>query len=827
MNPRDLPVYQQKARILEVFSKNRTVVVESPTGSGKTTQLPVILHEAGYSKRGILGVTQPRRIATLSVCDYIARQLDSQVPGIVGYKMRFEDRTAPETIIKIMTDGILLQELKADPDLSKYSLIMVDEAHERNLNIDFVLGMLKRIQSVRDDFSILISSATINAEVFSAYFDDCPIIRIDAQAYPVEVVYDPPEETGGEMSNHIIKHIERIEKEGRPGDILVFLQGEGAIKECIAAIYTLGNHRNFVVLPLYGRLSKEEQERVFIPTPAGKRKIIVATNIAETSVTIDGIRYVIDSGMAKINYYSPTTFTSSLVEHAVSKASCNQRKGRAGRTAPGICIRLYSENDYQQRPLFTTEEIYRTDLSEVVLRMAELNIRDFESFDFISKPDRRGILGAIETLELLGALAEDRSLTRIGETMAKFPLLPRLSRIIVEAIYSYPGVVDEAIIAASFLSANSPYLLPQGEELEARQAHHSFTTKHGDFVSYINLLDQFKKAKDRERFCERYYLDSRVMHEIENIHEQLSAIVSDMGVPIISGGPVADYLCAVSRGLIQYVCRRSGDRTYRTTTADRIYIHPGSVMFREAPLYIVAGEIVKTSRTFARSVSPLKEEWLSRISTMLQPQLSGGAGRPSAERTAAPAREKKRDTTWKVKIQDQEFDLEPFKGRKKIAVLPWGKLKLLKRKDRRIDTSHLKDLRGKITVDGLELMRGAKIRTILRTLPYLDLDTGLLEVPPTARNLDADKDLPIIHNHLADLLKPCRLKPGAKSLGFLCLESEGETFRFRPVKSFGRAVSESISSLEVFADTVGEPSDPAIAGAFDEVYGKLQRIFET
>ena len=313
MNPKELPVYQQKARILDVFSQSRAVVIESPTGSGKTTQLPVILHEAGYSKRGIIGVTQPRRIATLSVCDYIARQFGSVVPGIVGYKMRFEDRTAPETVIKIMTDGILLQELKADPDLSRYSMVMVDEAHERSLNIDFVLGMLKRIQTVRDDFSILISSATINAEVFSAYFDDCPIVRIDARAYPVEVEYHPLEESGGEVVYSILEHIERIENGGGPGDILVFLQGEGAIKECIAAIHTLKSHRKFAVLPLYGRLSKEEQERVFIPTPEGRRKIIVATNIAETSVTIDGIRYVIDSGLAKINHYNPSTFTSSFL----------------------------------------------------------------------------------------------------------------------------------------------------------------------------------------------------------------------------------------------------------------------------------------------------------------------------------------------------------------------------------------------------------------------------------------------------------------------------------------------------------------------------------
>ncbi len=823
MKPEDLPVYQQRERILDVFSRNRTVVVESPTGSGKTTQLPVILHRAGYSKRGVIGVTQPRRISTLSVCDYIARQLESTVPGTVGYKMRFEDKTAPETIIKIMTDGILLQELKADPDLSRYSMIMVDEAHERSLNIDFVLGMLKRIQTHRDDFHILISSATINAEVFSAYFDDCPIVRIDARIYPVDVVFDPPEEKGGELTDHIVRHIDKIERAGKPGDMLIFLQGEQAIKDCISAIYALPYRRRLLVLPLYGRLSKEEQERVFIPTPEGKRKVIVATNIAETSVTIDGIRFVIDSGLAKINYYSPTTFTSSLIERPISKASCNQRKGRAGRTAPGTCIRLYSERDYQQRPLFTTEEIYRTDLSEVVLRMAELNISDFESFDFISRPDMRGIQGAIETLDLLEALNENRQLTPIGEAMARFPLIPRLSRIIVEAIYRYPQVIDESVVAASFLSANTPYLLPQGEELEARRAHHSFRTKYGDFASYLQLLERFSNAKDSEKFCTDYYLDTKIMHEIENIHQQLSEIVGEMGVPVTSGGPVADYLCAVSRGLIQYVCRQSGKLTYRTLTADRIYIHPGSVMFQESPRYIVAGEIVKTSRIFARSVSPLKEEWLQRISPILHKGFVGRARRPEDQKTSS---EKKRDNTWKVRIQDQEFELRPYKGRKKIAVLPWEKLKLLKARGARIEVSHLRNLRGTLTIGDMEMMRGAKVTAILHILPNLNLDEGWLDVPPVTKDLLPAEDLLIIGDNLSDLVKPCKMKPTGKRLGFLSLENDGEKFRFRPIKSFGRAVSESIASLEVVADIVGEPSDPEVVKSFDDAYSRLQRSYE-
>lgn len=822
MEPQNLPVYQQRDRILDAFANHRAVVVESPTGSGKTTQLPIILHRAGFASTGAIGVTQPRRIAALSVCDYIAKQLGSSVPGMVGYKMRFEDKTSPDTIIKIMTDGILLQELKLDPLLSRYSMIMVDEAHERSLNIDFVLGMLKRIQSKRDDFSVLISSATINAEIFSAYFDDCPIVRIDARAFPVDLVYAPLRAGADDPVPAIIDRVDLIERSGEPGDILVFLQGERAIKECTAGIDALENSRRLLIVPLYGRLSREEQERVFIPAPKDRRKVIVATNIAETSVTIDGVRFVIDSGFAKINLYNPKTFTSSLIEHSISKASCNQRKGRAGRTAPGTCIRLYSRNDYEMRPLFTTEEIYRTDLSEVVLRMAELGIRDFESFDFISRPDLQGIRGAVETLELLEALNEDRSLTTIGEAMARFPLVPRLSRIIVEAIYSYPNVVDEAIVATSFLSANSPYLLPQGEELEARKAHHTFREKHGDFVSYLELLKRFKRADNREAFCERFYLDARIMNEIENIHEQLSEIVSAMGVPLSSGGSVADYLCAVSRGLIQFVCREAKGHTYRSLTADRIYIHPGSVMFREAPRYIVAGEIVQTSRMFARSVSPLQEEWLQRISPVLHRKLA--ASRP--ERGKDAPEKGKRDTTWKIWIGGEEFDLKPFRGKKKVAVLPWEQLKKLRDASADISTDHLRDLRGTITVGGMDLLTGTRIRSIIPLLPHLDLDRKWLDVSPVQENLDAEKQLEVISSNLPDLMRTCKLKPGGTRLGFLCLETNGETFWFRPVKSVSHAVTESLASLEALADLIDVTTQKDLMRTLDETYKRLRAVYE-
>ncbi|MDR0313790.1 MAG: ATP-dependent RNA helicase, partial [Treponema sp.] len=456
----ELPVYQHKDLILAALEQNQVIVVESPTGSGKTTQLPVILDDAGYAKNGVIGVTQPRRIAAVSVSEFIARQMGVAIPGPVGYKMRFEDKTERNTRIKIMTDGILLQEMKLDPWLSKYGCLIVDEAHERSLNIDFILGLLKRVLEARREFKLIISSATINAKVFSEYFGECPVVKIEAQTFPVTVIYDPPPiEAVSESrlaADALIDKIESIAEriisgkngvhDNDSGDILIFLPGEKMIKDCMEK-FAFGNLGPYLhILPLYGRMGKEEQERVFEETPAGKTKVVIATNIAETSITIDGITAVIDSGLSKLNYYNPHTFTSSLVEAPISKASANQRKGRAGRTREGNCYRLYTRKDFENRHLFTTEEIYRTDLSEVVLRMADLGITDFEEFDFISPPGREGIIAAIETLNLLDALEDDRSLSSTGKMMTEFPLLPRHSRIIVEAILKYPDLIRETVV---------------------------------------------------------------------------------------------------------------------------------------------------------------------------------------------------------------------------------------------------------------------------------------------------------------------------------------------------------------------------------------------
>lgn len=844
-----LPVYEQKERILETLKSNQVIVVQSPTGSGKTTQLPVILYEAGYSQGGMIAVTQPRRIAALSVSEFIAKQLHTTYPGLVGYKMRFEDKTDQSTKIKIMTDGILLQELKLDPWLSKYSVIMVDEAHERSLNIDFVLGLLKRILAERKEFKVIVSSATMNAEAFSEYFDGCPIVTIDTITYPVAMIYDPPVISAGTSTDaastalieKICNTVERILDNKEKGGILIFLPGEKIIKDCMIAL----NHSSFAkkifTLPLYGRLPKDEQENVFKKPPAGRKKIILSTNIAETSVTIADITTVIDSGLAKMNFYNPRTFTSSLTETTVSKASCNQRRGRAGRTCEGTCYRLYTRKDFDTRQMYTTEEIYRTDLSEVVLQMADLGIKDFYGFDFISPPGREGIIGAVDTLNMLGALSPDNTLSSIGKLMAAFPLEPRISRIIVEAVMRFPGVLEEALIAASFLSANSPFVLPPGEEMDARKAHHAFRDMHGDFVSYLNIFTAFKSAKNKTKFCERNYLDERIMLEIENINLQLQEIVSAMKIPLTGGGSRTDYLCCIGAGMIQFVCVRAGRDNYRSVTADHICIHPGSVMFRQDPLYIVAGEIVRTSRMFAMSVSPLTKSVLEQISPSLPEQLENGKGSKGwleklskdYEELAGKKKGKFEKEIGKLKKDEdiisfggEIFAVKKVKG-KRQAFLPYESFIRAARSEKNIN--ELPNVKGKIVYsNGFTLLEGEKLSLILRLVRALDLSPLANEAWGRKENINiaqkggAENLLKLVPN----IMRIAVAKAKSKEYGFICLFTDGSgTYCFKVSRGFSTALNESLSSLETLADEKDLPFTNEDRERLNKIYRFLHGLY--
>lgn len=824
-----LPVYEQKQRILDTLKDNQVIVVQSPTGSGKTTQIPVILYEAGYAQSGTIAVTQPRRIAALSVSEFISKQLNTTYPGLVGYKMRFEDKTDATTKIKIMTDGILLQEMKLDPWLSKYSVIMVDEAHERSLNIDFVLGLLKRVLAERKDFRVIVSSATMNAEAFSAYFDGCPIVTIDTITYPVTIVYDTPSIPASTISEaatdalltKICNTVDRILANNEPGGILIFLPGEKIIKDCLWKLDHSPFSRKIHTLPLYGRLAKEEQEKVFDPAPFGKKKVIISTNIAETSVTISDITTVIDAGLAKLNFYNPRTFTSSLNETAISKASCNQRKGRAGRTQPGICYRLYSRKDYDTRPMYTTEEIYRTDLSEVVLRMAELGITDFQNFDFISPPGIEGIIGAVDTLNMLKALDSDNTLSSIGKLMVEFPLEPRISRIIIEAIMKYPNVLEEALIAAAFLSANSPFLLPQGEEMEARKAHHNFRDMQGDFVSYLNIFKGYTSSPDKEKFCKKNYLDDRVMAEIENINVQLKDIVSKMNIPIMGGGNKGDYLCCIASGMIQFVCIRTGKNTYRSLTADKICIHPGSVLFRQDPLFIVAGEIVRTSRMYAMSVSPLTKSLLHQISPTLLNLLENTKS-PKDKKTNEKEKTSKKEKESKQKSQkdetisgikvssdsitlgNQTFDIKKVKGKKQVQ-LSFDRFIYATTND--LNSKQMKqisDLKGKIIYsNNYELLTGEKLELIIKLAKSLNLRP--IDEKDWNRKLNINiyekNTTELLVSSLENVLKVAIAKKKSREYGFICLFTDDNgNYWYKVSRGFITALNESLSSLETLAE---------------------------
>ena len=644
------------------------------------------------------------------------------------------------------------------------------------------------------------------------------------------MVYDPPAikpttttESGAQaILSKIESTIGRVLDNHEPGDILIFLPGEKIIKDCMGMLDKSHFAKKIHTLPLYGRLSKEDQERVFLPAPKGKKKIIISTNIAETSVTISDITYVIDSGLAKLNFYNPHTFTSSLIETQVSKASCNQRRGRAGRTQPGTCYRLYPKKDFETRPMYTTEEIYRTDLSEVILQMADLGITDFTGFDFISPPGIENIHGAVETLNMLGALAPDNSLSSTGKMMVAFPLEPRISRIIVESIMRYPNVLEEILVAASFLSANSPFVLPPGEEMEARRAHHAFRDIQGDFVSYLNLFNAWLKCDDnakKEKFCKKNYLDERIMREIENIDAQLKDIIFHMNIPVLGGGSKSDYLACIGCGMIQFVCIRKKRECYQSLTADNIFIHPGSVMFKQDPLYIVAGEIVRTSRMYAMSVSPLTKSILAQISPDILRQLENIRKKKTLENQAdeyeqhiskkqserenkkAEAKDKNENT---VTFGGEIFPVKIKKG-KKQAMLAFDEFtKAARAEENSEKIKSFGSLMCKIVFsNGFVLLENEKLTTAIKLAKNLDLSP----VPEKSWNrklnvnISEENAAEKITEACQNILKVTVAKQKSKEYGFICLFTDGKgTFWNKVSRGLPTAINESLASLETLAD---------------------------
>jgi ATP-dependent helicase HrpA len=559
--PDHLPVVERRGEIAEVIGKHQVIVLCGETGSGKTTQLPKICLELGRGVAGMIGHTQPRRIAARSVASRIAQELDTAVGQVVGFKVRFTDKSSNEaTYIKLMTDGILLAETQGDRYLEQYDTIIIDEAHERSLNIDFLLGYLKQLLPRRPDLKVIITSATIDPERFSKHFNDAPMLMVSGRTYPVETRYRPltapevgPDEGPASdeedpaddltIEDGIAQAVQEVYREG-PGDILIFLTGEREIRETAELLRQLMLPHT-EVLPLYARLSAEDQMRVFKPHPG--RRIVLATNVAETSLTVPGIRFVIDPGYARLSRYSPRTKVQRLPIEPISQASADQRKGRCGRVEAGVCIRLYSEGDYLARPKYTDPEIVRTNLASVILQMKALRLGDIQEFPFIDPPDYRAIKDGFQTLHELGAIDENNELTPLGNDLARLPIDPRIGRMILAA--ADEGVMREVLIIASALSVQDPRERPMDKAELADQAQAQFRDENSDFVSYLRLWETYH-AKARElsasklrKFCQQNFLSFVRMREWHDIHQQLLGLVTEMGLErrktSAPAGPVA------------------------------------------------------------------------------------------------------------------------------------------------------------------------------------------------------------------------------------------------------------------------------------------------
>ncbi len=639
-----LPVYAHERELLDALKHHPVVVVEGPTGSGKTTQIPQMLLRAGI--QGRIGMTQPRRIAAVSVAWRIAEEQNVAVGEEVGYAIRFDDRTSDNTRIKVMTDGILLQEAQRDRMLSDYDVIIIDEAHERSLNIDFALGLLHGLLRIRHDLRVVVSSATLQPETFIRFFgdlgEDVPVVRIDARPFPVEIVWRPTDRAGPEdLPEAVAREVAAIHRSREPGHVLVFMPGEDAIKRTAAAVMRhvpasgRSGERDLVVLPLYGALTREDQERVF-DRFAGQRKVIVATNIAETSITIDDVRFVIDCGTAKVPRFSARTGILALREEGIPQASADQRLGRAGRTAPGTCIRLYSERDYNSRPRFGDEEIVRLDLSEVVLRLCGLGFSQVEDFAFPTPPTRARLHAALDELFRLGAIDRERHVTAIGKELLRLPLTPQLARCAVEAAMRWPEALDDVLAAVALLSGRSPLQFPQGHEDAARQAHARFAEPMGDVAVMVSLYKAWLKSPDPPAFARKWYVDQHTLAFAQNAHAQLTELAHELGWEVGQGAPYELLARSLAAGFSHQILANRG-RFFEGVGDERFYAHPGSVLYAQPPRFAVATELVVSNRAYARQLSPVRPSWVVELRPDLAARWRLKSDRVEEKKEAPPA----------------------------------------------------------------------------------------------------------------------------------------------------------------------------------------------
>ncbi|MBM7474499.1 ATP-dependent RNA helicase HrpA [Curtobacterium herbarum] len=638
--PPELPVSQRRDDIAAAIRDNQVVIVAGATGSGKTTQLPKICLELG---RESIGHTQPRRIAARTIAERVSEELGGELGGLVGYQVRFTDRVSSDTRIKVMTDGILLNEIHFDRDLKRYDTIIIDEAHERSLTIDFLLGYLKRLLARRPDLKLVITSATIDPGSFSKHFDDAPIIEVSGRTYPVEIRYRPlvAEDTGDDSDDDesdsrtgdsgsnaddrdtlqgITDALDELARED-PGDVLVFLSGENEIRDAQDAIE--GKHYpGTEVLPLYGRLSAADQHRVFqrSNTPGLRRRVVLATNVAETSLTVPGIKYVVDTGTARISRYSPRAKVQRLPIEAISQASANQRSGRAGRTSAGIAIRLYSEDDFDRRPEYTDPEILRTNLAAVILQMISLGFGDIESFPFLQPPDSRGVKDGLDLLRELRAVDTEGAITKTGKQLTRLPIDPRLGRMVLEA--SRQGVGREVIAIVSALSIQDPRERPLEKRAQADQLHSRFADPTSDFLTLLGLWNYLEDKQDElsssafRRMCKAEFLNHLRIREWQDLYRQLSRAAKQVGIHV--GTERKDDPDSVHRALLAGLLSQIGlrdreKRDYLGSRNTRFVVFPGSVLAKKQPDAVMAAELVETSRLFARTVGRIDTAWVEPL----------------------------------------------------------------------------------------------------------------------------------------------------------------------------------------------------------------------
>src|SRR4051794_20465287 len=606
--PPELPVSEHREELMGVIRDNQVVVVAGETGSGKTTQLPKMCLELG---REAIVHTQPRRLAARTVSQRIADELGVRLGGLVGYAVRFSDRTGKDTRLRLVTDGLLLAEIQRDRQLRRYDTVIVDEAHERSLNIDFLLGCLKRILAERPELKLIITSATIDPVAFSRHFGDAPVVEVSGRTYPVEVRYEPPADEVDEV-DAIGDAVDELLREG-PGDVLVFLSGEREIRDAADALQ--GRVRPDVeILPLYARLSSREQQRVF--KPHSRTRVILATNVAETSLTVPGIRYVVDPGTARISRYSARLKVQRLPIEPISQASADQRKGRSGRTSPGICVRLYGEEDFLERPRFTDPEILRTNLASVLLQMAALDLGDVEDFPFLDPPDRRQIRDGVLLLQELGAFDDRRRLTKLGRRLARLPVDPRLGRMVLEA--DRLDCAAEVIVIAAALSIQDPRERPVDRREAADQQHARFKVEGSDFLAFLKLWDYVEERQRelsgnqfRKRLREEHLHFLRV-REWQDLVGQLRGAAREARVRINAEPAEGEHVHrAVLAGLLSHIgLRDAARREYQGARGARFAIFPASSLSRKQPDWVMVAELVETSRLWGRVAARIDPVWI-------------------------------------------------------------------------------------------------------------------------------------------------------------------------------------------------------------------------